>query len=137
IPGEGSVWPEFDVLLPIPAPLAFNVCQYHNVELYLRKDWLEHPNGAQHLLACLAVSTEPEKTIDYYAQLFGKTRSKNADGSYAVSPGKTELVVHDARTFPEHYPAKLPHQAETAFVGYRIAVQSLTRLRALLDGNQV
>lgn len=137
IPGEGSVWPEFDVMLPIPAPLAFNVCQYHNVELYLREEWLEHPNGAQHMLACLAVSTEPSATIGYFAALFGRQAREGADGGHAVSPGATDLVVYDAQAFEQRYGFAPEPGADARFAGYRVAVRSLAKLHALLDGNQV
>jgi len=137
IPGEGSVWPEFDVLLPIPAPLAFNVCQYHNVELYLREDWLEHPNGAQHVLACLAVSSDPAATIGYFAKLFSREARRDADGGHAVSPGATDLVVYDPQAFAERYGITPAQGADARFAGYRVAVRSLADLRGLLARNQV
>jgi len=137
IPGEGSVWPEFDVMLPIPAPLPFNVCQYHNVELYLREDWLEHPNGAQHMLACLAVSSDPAATIDYFARLFGRQARQDANGGHAVSPGATELVVYDRQAFEERYGFAPEPGTDARFAGYRVAVRSLAGLHVLLDANQV
>lgn len=137
IPGEPSVWPEFDVLLPIPAPLAFNVCQYHNLELYLRPDWLKHPNGARHVLACLAVSPDPAATGAYFAELFGTQARDDGHGGLAISPAATELVIYDAQAYAERYGHAPAAQDGPAFAGYRIAVESLARLRALLADNGV
>lgn len=137
IPGEASVWPEFDVLLPIPAPLAFNVCQYHNVELYLRQDWLDHPNGARHMLACLAVSPNPSATCAYYAELFGTQARPDGHGGLVVSPAATELVIYGEQAFAERYGVASPAKTGPGYVGYRIAVDALPHLRTLLSTNNV
>lgn len=137
IPGEPSVWPEFDVLLPIPAPLAFNVCQYHNVDLYLRQDWLRHPNGARHLLACLTVASDPAATAAYYAELLGQPVHEDGHGGLSVSPAATELLIYDPQRFATRYDHAVQAEASPAFVGYRIGVDAITHLRELLAANGV
>ncbi|MEK7944147.1 VOC family protein [Pigmentiphaga sp. YJ18] len=138
IPGEGSVWPEFDVLLPIPAPLKFNVCQYHNVELYLREDWLEHPNTAESLLAAIGVASDARSAAAYFERLFGVAAVRSADGGHAVSPGRTELVLYEPAAFEARFGCPAPAGGDgVAYAGMRIAVRDRDRLAALLDANGV
>ena len=139
IPGEASAWPEFDVLLPIPAPLAFNVCQYHNVGLYLRRDWLEHPKSAQHLLAAIGVAANPSQAVIYFEKMFGARANKGSDGGYSVSPGQTSLVLYTPTDFRAHFGVRPPAVDGSApvYAGARIAVGSLETLRSVLQAGQV
>jgi len=138
IPGKGSVWPEFDVLLPIQAPLTFNVCQYHNVDLYLREDWLEHPNTARSLVAAIGVAADAKAAVAYCERLFGMAAICGDDGGYAVSPGRTELVLYDVEAFEARFGVSAPSAGNgVAYAGMRIAVGDLGRLAAVLDGNGV
>jgi len=138
IPGEGSVWPEFDVLLPVPAPLKFNVCQYHNVELYLREDWLEHPNTAQTLLAAIGVADDVRPAIAYFERLFGVAAVCGADGGHALSPGRTDLVLYEPAAFEARFGCAAPAAGDgVAYAGMRIAVSDRLRLAGLLAANEV
>lgn len=137
IPGEGSVWPEFDVMLPIAAPLPFNLCRYYNLELYLRPDWRTHPNGARHLAASFAVAPDAHATARYYETLFGKAATLGADGAWIVKTAAVELAIYDPLSFAARFgvapsPGNTPHYA-----GYRVAVANADALRALLARNQV
>jgi hypothetical protein len=141
IPGEASVWPEFDVLMPIPAPLAFNACQYHNVNLYLRPDWQQHANGAQTLNAVFAVAPDANEVANYYAELFGKASLEHG-AAQAVSPGHTWLEVFspkslEARFGPGNMPETPDGWASSAYLGYQIGVADLTETRSLLSKNGV
>jgi catechol 2,3-dioxygenase-like lactoylglutathione lyase family enzyme len=129
IPGEGSVWPEFDVLLPIPAPLGFNACQYHTLDLYLRQDWQVHPNTAQHLLCVLAVADDVPATVAWYERLFGARARQQRDGGWHVTPGTTDLAIYSqdnfARCFPDAPGFEPLPAGGAAYRGYRIAVASM------------
>jgi hypothetical protein len=131
IPGEGLVWPEFDVLLPIPAPLAFNACQHHTLGLYLREDWQVHPNTAQHLLCVLAVADDVPATVAWYERLFGATARQQRDGGWHVTPGAIELAIYSPDDFARRFPgagslAPLP-AGGAGYRGYRIAVASMAQ----------
>lgn len=138
IPGEGSVWLEFDVLLPVPAPLTFNVCQYHNVDLYVREDWLAHPNTARSLVAAIGVAADAKTAVAYFERLFGMAAVCGEDGGYVVSPGRTELVVYGAEAFEARFGVSAPRAGSgVAYAGMRIAVGDLGRVAAILAGNGV
>src|SRR5690606_15290244 len=86
---------------------------------------------------CLAVSPDPAATVDYFAKLFGREARRDADGSHAVSPGATDLVVYDPQAFAERHGITPAQGADARFAGYRVAVRSLANLRELLARNQV
>lgn len=129
-----SVWPEFDVLLPIPAPLAFNACQYRNVELYHRPAWTEHANTAQFVRAAYAIASDVAATAAYYERLFEAPARREPDGSVSVTPGLTELCIYSpqafAATFNEPPP---PLLSPACYVGYEIEVRDLASCRRVLE----
>lgn len=136
IPGEPSVFPEFDVILPVEAPLRFNACRYYNVELYLRPAWRVHPNGAKRITACFAVSEEPSRLASY-AMLFGQAAREMPDGSLIFPTGEIELrVLTPAGARSQFGLDRLPDSLP-AYLGYEIEVESLERLRAHLSDNEV
>jgi len=135
-PGE-SVFPEFDVLLPIDAPLVFNCCRYFNLELYLRADWLEHANSARCLRSVLAVAAEPQRIAATFAGVFGRPASGSTDIA-RVSPGAVDLVLMTPAALHQRYglDASAPDQG-ARYVGYVIEVASLERLAACLAQGHV
>lgn len=137
IPGEGSVWPEFDVMLPIAAPLPFNLCRYFNLDLYLREDWRTHPNGARHLTATFAVAADAHATACYYETLFGTAATLGADGAWIVKTAAVELAIYDPLSFAARFGVALPAADTPRYTGYRVAVASLDALHAPLARNEV
>ena len=138
IPGEGSVWPEFDVLLPIPAPLAFNACQYHNVGLYLRPEWQAHANGARTLNRVFAAADDPLLALAYFSSLFGKAPGPLADGGAELSPGRTRLTLYPSAVLAARFGAMAPvTSGAAAYLGYQVGVIDLRATRAALDAGRV
>lgn len=137
IPGEGSVWPEFDVMLPIAAPLPFNLCRYFNLDLYLRQDWRTHPNGARHLTATFAVAPDAHATARYYETLFGAAATLGADGAWIVKTAAVELAVYDPLYFAARFGIAPPPGNAPHYAGYRVAVASLDALHASFARNKV
>jgi len=137
IPGEGSVWPEFDVMLPIAAPLPFNLCRYFNLDLYLRQDWRTHPNGARHLTATFAVAPDAHATARYYETLFGKPASLGADNAWLVKTAAVELAIYDPLSFAARFGVVAPASETPRYAGYRIAVDKLDALAAPFARNKV
>jgi hypothetical protein len=67
--GDGtSVFPKFDVLLPLNAGLTFNACQYHNVDLYKRPEWTAHANTVTGLAIVFAVAPDPHEIASTMAR---------------------------------------------------------------------
>ncbi|MCG6203754.1 VOC family protein [Rhodopseudomonas sp. HC1] len=129
-PGE-SVFPEFDVILPIGAELTFNACQYHNVGLYLRPEWLTHANGARHLRRVLAVADDPSALASRFGKLF-------APSSETVSPGGVQLDIITPEAAAGAYGAAASLSGKAAaYLGYVLEVESLPRLRACLEAGAV
>lgn len=127
IPGEPSVYPEFDVILPVEAPLRFNACCYYNVELYQREDWLTHPNGAQRLSAVFAVAPRPTE-LHFLSDILGAAATPFADGGLRFVVDDVRL---DIRSEPGHagsYPR---------YLGYEIEVISLSDLQQRFDRERV
>ncbi|MBS0220781.1 MAG: VOC family protein [Proteobacteria bacterium] len=130
-PGE-SVFPEFDVILPFPTALTFNCCQYHNVGLYLRPEWLEHANGALGIRSVFAVAEDPVSVVGRFAKLFGEPVAVT-DGAARTGSGGVELAVFT----PAGARAQLGFEVvapETgaAYLGYRIEVSALHVLTSFL-----
>jgi Glyoxalase-like domain len=133
-----SVWPEFDVLLPIPAPLAFNACQYHNVELYHRPAWTEHANTAQFVRAAYAVASDVAATAAYYERLFEAPVRREPDGSMSVTPGQIELRIYGLQAFAATFDVPQPPLSDSArYVGYEIEVGDTEACRRVLERNGV
>lgn len=136
IPGEPSVFPEFDVILPVEAPLRFNACRYYNVELYLRPGWRVHANGARRISACFALVDDPA-TLTNYAVLFGEAAREMADGSWIFPTGEIELRVLTPAIARARFGLERSTASGPAYLGYAIEVESLERLRAHLSANDV
>lgn len=136
IPGESSVFPEFEVVLPVEAPLRFNACRYLNVELYLRPDWRNHPNGALRVAHCFAVAEDPA-SLENYAVVFGRPARRCGDGVWIFPTGEIDLAVLPPDVAKQRFGlARLP-EAGPAYLGYEIQVASLERLRSHLLANDV
>lgn len=135
-PGE-SVFPEFDVILPFSTELTFNCCQYHNVELYLRPEWLEHANGAQGIRAVFAVADDPEAIARKFAGLFGASVIAD-DGMARTSAGEVELSVLTARSVRSEFGLDVTSpERGAAYLGYLIEVRSLAVVVSLLRAGGV
>jgi hypothetical protein len=135
-PGE-SVFPEFDVILPVDAPLVFNCCRYFNPELYQRPEWLRHANGARRMRAVLAVTAQPRQVAATYATVFRRAAVGGPD-VVTVSPGAVDLVLMTPAALHERYGLSVSvPDSEARYVGYVIEVDSLDRLRGCLAQGQV
>lgn len=135
IPGEPSVFPEFDVIFPVAAPLRFNVCRYYNVDLYRREAWLNHPNGAQRLSAVFAVAPVPE-TLRYYAAFLGAPRSSSGGGlCFPVGDVRLEIMTPEQAAI--RFGSRATSADEPRYLGYEIEVASMPVLRAQLDAGGV
>lgn len=136
-PGE-SVFPEFDVILPIETPLVFNCCRYFNVDLYLRPEWLKHENGAISLRSVIAAASDPEAITKPLGALFGQVT--NEPGLSKTSPGEVELNVYSPERLRQAFgfdAAALHSGVAACYVGYVIEVESRGRLAACLDRGDV
>jgi hypothetical protein len=135
-PGE-SVFPEFDVMLPVDTPLTFNCCRYYNVDLYLRPDWLKHENGATRLRSVIAVADDPAAVAEPLGRLFGDVRS--GPDSVRTSPGKVDLMIHNPDSLRATYGVDAGEMPVSGarFIGYVIEVESRDRLKACLDRGSV
>lgn len=123
-----SVFPEFDVILPLGAPLTFNCCRYFNVDLYLRPEWLDHPNGAQRLSAVLAVANNPGVAVQKFAALFESPMTE-VDGVIWTSPGHVRLEVMSPASAQQRFGVAMDTPSGgAAYLGYLIEVSSLNVL---------
>jgi hypothetical protein len=136
IPGEPSVYPEFDVMMPVEAPLPFNACRYYNLELYKRADWLQHPNGARRVCSCYAIAEHPE-ALSVYAEIFDRDASRLPDGGWRFPAGDIELIVLPPLLAAERFGLSALPAAGPDYLGYEIKVASLDALRALLSAQEV
>jgi len=135
-PGE-SVFPEFDVILPFPTELTFNCCQYHNVDLYLRPEWLEHANGAQGIRTVFAVAGDPVAVARRFAKLFNASVIAG-DGMACTSAGGVELSVLTTRSAQSEFGLDVTSpERDAAYLGYLIEVRSLDVLVSCLRAGGV
>ena len=136
-PGE-SVFPEFDVILPVDAPLVFNCCRYFNVDLYVRPEWLRHENGAQGLRRVIAVANDPVTVAGPFGALFGHIPAP-AGGAVRTTPGQVDLDLMTPDAVKERYIIDVaPLERNAArYVGYVIEVASRKALLGCLDRGKV
>lgn len=126
-----SVFPEFDVILPFEAPLGFNACRYFNVELYLRPEWLQHPNGARRVTSVFVVSVDPNP-LRSFAALFGEP-ALVTEGVGRVGCGGVDLVILSPQAARNKFGADLHFPDKgSAYLGYEIEVASLDTLESSL-----
>jgi hypothetical protein len=130
-PGE-SVFPEFDVILPVEAPLTFNCCRYFNVDLYLRPEWLKHENGAKRLRSVIAVAADPAAVAKPLGALFGDI--ENVQGATRTSPGRVDLAIFNPDSLLTSFGVEAGslQPGAACYVGYVIEVESRERLAACL-----
>ncbi len=136
IPGEPSVFPEFEVILPVEAPLRFNACRYYNVELYLRPEWRVHANGAKRIRSCFAIADNPA-SLASYSVLFGQSGQEMSDGSWLFPTGEIDLQVLTPAAAQRRFNLDRLPDVRPAYLGYEIEVASLERLRAHLSASGV
>ena len=135
IDGEPSVFPEFDVILPIRSPLIFNACQYHNAELYTRPDWLDHPNTAICIKTIFAVSDDLQKT-SFFENLLDHKSQHLAQHEIRYPSSEIDLVVM-SRDAAAHKFAMPANTISPGFIGYEVTVASLKILTNSLLVGQV
>lgn len=87
-----SVWPEFDVLLPVADVVTFNGCRYHNVELYRRPAFTSHRNGARGFDRIHCAAADPSAAASRLANILG-----TIPADAAVSLGNVTVEVRQSR----------------------------------------
>lgn len=132
-PGQ-SVFPEFDVILPVDTALVFNACQYHNVDLYLRPEWLSHPNGAIRLSGVFAAADRPDQVAAPLARLFS-CPVREQGGTLLVSPGAVDLAIMTPDAAADRF--GIPAAPGTRYLGYAVDVADLGSLGACLQRGDV
>ena len=135
IDGEPSVFPEFDVILPIQSPLIFNACQYHNAELYTRPDWLDHPNTAIRIKTIFAATDDLDKT-SFFENILGHKSQYLAQHEIRYPSSEIDLVVM-SRDAAAHKFAMPVDTVRPDFIGYEITVASLKCLANTLLVGQI
>ncbi len=117
LPGE-RLHLAFDVLLPMPAPLPFNVCRYHTLQHYLRPQWLKHPNGARSMAAVLGVVDDVAQAAQFYETLLGAPARDAGPGHAVVVQGPAALELLDAAAYARLTGSTVLRQPGLA--GYRL-----------------
>lgn len=118
----------FDVLEPMPGPAAFGVCQHRTLHHYLRPEFLEHPNGAQRILAAYVVTQDPAAAGEFFGRLLGESPQQAGP---VVSLARRAFALHflDASSFAARFPGAT---ARPGIAGYQIGCRSLEKTAAYL-----
>jgi hypothetical protein len=135
IPGEASVFPEFDVIFPVEMALRFNACKYYNLHLYLREDWTCHPNSALRLTKVIAVAEKPAD-FEVFSRLFGHEGQNGENGSCVYPSGEIVLEILRPQTVEDRF-GLAPPRTEAGYLGYEIEVRSIEQLRGALKNGDV
>jgi Glyoxalase-like domain len=120
LPGE-TLELEFDVLLPIQAPLKFNVCKYFTLQHYLREEWTKHPNGVSHLSAILGVVKAADQAAVTFARILGGVPEKVSVGHHKVVSEAVSLHIFEPAAY-EEFSGKLRPEG---IVGYVLQSENL------------
>jgi hypothetical protein len=132
---QESIWPEFDVTFPVQHPLPFNLCQYHNVELYHRAEWRQHANGARQLVAALAVAAQPEQLAHELARLWDMPAHALGAGHWRVGGAAVGLELLSPAHYRAMYNAEVPLNADLpAYAGLKLRCKDLAASAAFFDG---
>jgi hypothetical protein len=130
----------FEVLVPTEnqGPFAVNACQYLEREHYLRKDWLEHPNGARHWSCVQTVVDDLSSCETFLKQVYGAEPSRSGE-TLVIEHGAQRLELFSKSKWKETYTEQLTkldthRSADTAVT---IACEDLSRLPKLLDESGV
>jgi Glyoxalase-like domain len=120
LPGE-TLDLEFDVLLPIQAPLKFNVCKYFTLQHYLRDEWTTHANGVSHLSAIHGVVKAAEHAAETFARVLGRVPEKVTVGHHKIVSEAVSLHVFESAAY-EEFSGKLRPEG---IVGYALESKNL------------
>ncbi|WP_322095457.1 VOC family protein [Paraburkholderia bannensis] len=69
------------------------LCQQHRPEFIWRKDWQNHPNGANAVLEVIYVAPDLRVLEDRWSKLFGATQTKRIDGHVEADTGCGKMVA--------------------------------------------
>jgi hypothetical protein len=125
-----SVFPEFDVLLPLNCDLPFNACQYRDAGVYVRDEWLTHANTALYLEALTAEASVGLRREREFAGIFGAQYKRVSADRVAITLGRTSLEITTSETA-----SAVPLRAR--YTGVRVRVQSASACRRHLDLSRV
>ncbi|WP_170181858.1 VOC family protein [Phreatobacter stygius] len=120
-----SVWPEFDVLLPVDDVVTFNGCRYHNVELYRRPAWTDHRNGARAFDRVDCAAGDPLAAARRLADILDRPHETTTEGG-RVTLGRVALQVS------AEAPGTRQPGSAARFIGYRVAGASRDQVGAVL-----
>ena len=120
IPGQ-SLDVKFDVLLPVPAPLKFNICRYYTLQHYIRSDWIGHANGIVNLEAVYCTANDTRQTLQYYEALFGVAATGSDARGWTVSPNNVQLTIFSPQAWEKNFDTP----AVLGFTGYRLRSKRL------------
>lgn len=135
IPGEPAVFPEFDVLMPVDGLLPFNACRYYNIQLYLRDDWVAHPNGAERVIRVYAIAERPAD-FDYFSDLLGRAGQRTADACRLFPSGDISLEILTPKEAEVRF-GGICDTGREGYLGYEIVVESLDRLVGHLESGGI
>ena len=123
--GDRVVEPAFAVLLPMAAPLTFNVAQHKTPQLYLDPDWTRHANTAAGVRYVMAAAEKPHAAADFFARLFGSQPRTMAPDRLEVPGVRTHLRVATAAAWTSALGRRVPASEQPRYLGFGIAVDDL------------
>lgn len=133
MPGGEVVTPQFVVCIvrPRSSPLAWNVCQYLNPEVYRRPEFVRHVNTAVRFAAAIAVADDVKAVAQYFSRAWDAQARHAEDGATIVSPGEVPLRLYSPEAARGRFSGlAVPAAAGGALlVGFAVAVRDLACAR--------
>jgi hypothetical protein len=131
LPDGNVASPEFIVCIvrPQSAPIAWNVCQYLNPEVYRRPEFVSHANTAERFIAALAVADDVQAVADYFCRAWDTSVEWIGEGALHVCAGTVPLRLYSPAAAIAHFPGiALPERASgAALLGFAVAVADMPR----------
>lgn len=81
------------------------LCQQHRPEFIWRKDWQNHPNGANAVLEVVYVAPDQSVLEDRWSKLFGAAQTKRVDGHVEADTGCGKMVALTPEQAQERFAA--------------------------------
>lgn len=107
------------------------ILTHHDESAVWQPRWLDHENTALGLSATIIAAPEPAEAAGRFARLFGREAAPSGDGfTVALDRGSIEVMSEAAG---ERLVGRAVEPGVPAFVGTRLAVADLARMRACLE----
>ncbi|MFT4064113.1 VOC family protein [Paraburkholderia sp.] len=116
------------------------LCQQHRPEFIWRKDWQNHPNGANAVLEVVYVTPDLSLLEDRWTKLFGAEQTKRVNGHVEADTGYGKVVALTQEQAEERFAAvglPVAYTEKPHGIALQVRVRDIAVTERILAGNGV